>query len=624
MKINIQKLNPFKKKDQKRDQSGKFTAGSGGLSTVKKFNLKRNAPVIAIVALVGGVLVYRSFAGVSLYRYQYSAYQCPSFSKDAKDTNASNSCVNNSAEGLTYRLYEGIFGREPDDGGYKYWTQKMAGDRTKPSEVAKSMLDAQSATAGLSNQDFVAKLYTVSLKRTADKGGLDYYTGKLDKNQWTRERLMQHFAGVSKVDYNVINLLMTASDNQTFVEQLYASLFGRQGDDAGVQYWTNQINQGKQGKNNVLAAFAASSEAVTKHGPGFANYVSSAPKVEVVQTAKKIRDERLWNAALNANAAKKAVEPVSERVDKAKGNQNLARTIASKSKPTRSDLSQIGDQEKTVRAYLSRSQDVPSKTGKYLDQNRVWYVKSVDVAKYSPDLSADEVKKEYDKTLVYHELAKNGRSELSNLIKAIQASYKTAESKYEAEQNRIAAEQAASEGSGSAGTDTGGDFQTCPDGTRISTTASCPRDGMTEGEFRKLLLARCRLQTGEYRYRSARRHVTYTITYRNKAGGSSCVIDASTKRYKPGTAVCDSGYRPSGTRTTPACSPPPRYPDVPYRLCGHMGLTGQLNERCISLIWHGTDAWGQRYTYRFYSCKKVLQLSVNCKNEYGNWRYVTF
>lgn len=47
-----------------RDEEGKFatTTGSGGLKALSKFNWKRVAPLIAVVALVGGVLVYQGFA----------------------------------------------------------------------------------------------------------------------------------------------------------------------------------------------------------------------------------------------------------------------------------------------------------------------------------------------------------------------------------------------------------------------------------------------------------------------------------------------------------------------------------------------------------------------------------
>ena len=46
----------------KRDDEGKFTSGSGGLNSFKKWNWKRAAPLVIIVALVGGFFVFQSFA----------------------------------------------------------------------------------------------------------------------------------------------------------------------------------------------------------------------------------------------------------------------------------------------------------------------------------------------------------------------------------------------------------------------------------------------------------------------------------------------------------------------------------------------------------------------------------
>lgn len=51
-----------KKDGIKRDSEGKFTSGSGGLNVAKKLELKRVLPVVMVVAFVGGLLVFRSFA----------------------------------------------------------------------------------------------------------------------------------------------------------------------------------------------------------------------------------------------------------------------------------------------------------------------------------------------------------------------------------------------------------------------------------------------------------------------------------------------------------------------------------------------------------------------------------
>lgn len=57
--------NLFQKNTQpqtKRDNAGRFTSGTGGLKSVKKLPLRRMIPVIAVIALTGGFLVFQSMA----------------------------------------------------------------------------------------------------------------------------------------------------------------------------------------------------------------------------------------------------------------------------------------------------------------------------------------------------------------------------------------------------------------------------------------------------------------------------------------------------------------------------------------------------------------------------------
>jgi hypothetical protein len=53
----------FKKKNGvNRDAEGRFAHGSGGLVNISKFNYRRAAPLITVILLVGGLLVYESMA----------------------------------------------------------------------------------------------------------------------------------------------------------------------------------------------------------------------------------------------------------------------------------------------------------------------------------------------------------------------------------------------------------------------------------------------------------------------------------------------------------------------------------------------------------------------------------
>jgi len=88
--------NPFKKQNGiKRDEEGKFAVkhGAGGLVSSRKIDLKRALPVIFVVALVGGLFVFKSFASGS----------------QAQVTSWYRTCSN----------------REPDSGGLAYWSGRL-------------------------------------------------------------------------------------------------------------------------------------------------------------------------------------------------------------------------------------------------------------------------------------------------------------------------------------------------------------------------------------------------------------------------------------------------------------------------------------------------------------------
>ena len=79
-------LNKYQNRSQKRDLNGKFTAGSGGLKSLKNFNWGRALPIIAIVGLVGGFLVWQSFAATSPTPGNYKLYWSDEFSTNSLDT----------------------------------------------------------------------------------------------------------------------------------------------------------------------------------------------------------------------------------------------------------------------------------------------------------------------------------------------------------------------------------------------------------------------------------------------------------------------------------------------------------------------------------------------------------
>lgn len=84
---------------------------------------------------------------------------------------------------FVYGLYEGAYGRAPDVGGFKYWTDVLDAGKVTTAGAASMFLGASEAAHNLSNAAFVSGVYEDALGRAADAGGLAYWTAALDHGQ---------------------------------------------------------------------------------------------------------------------------------------------------------------------------------------------------------------------------------------------------------------------------------------------------------------------------------------------------------------------------------------------------------------------------------------------------------
>lgn len=501
MKLDLKKINPFSKtEDQKRDQAGKFTAGSGGISTLKKLNWKRSLPVVVVVALVGGFLVFRSFAGQTLYKYQYSAYQCTGFNKADIAKNTADTCVGASAEALTFRYYQGIFGRNPDAAGYKFWVQQLAGDRERPSRSAEKILATREASYDkLSNADYVSAAYKNILRRNADTGGQTYWLGQLDSKKQTRDFLLRTFAAQAKITPEVAAQKMGKPTNEEFVKQAYVGLLGRPADAAGLSYWKGQLDAKKLAPKDVIARLAIENESIKKHAPALATYLAATTtaKVDVVPTAQKRQDANVYSAAVKANEAKAQYGQIAGLLTAGRNARDAARGQAAKNPPSRAHLTAIASNQKTVQGYQSRVPAVVKKLEAIHAQAGKYCESAAEITAYSPDIIATKAREQCDKTKLYVISSRNINTDLNTMVGQIVAAYKSAEGKYEAEQRRLAAEAAAraAEEAANARAGIGVDTKTktvqsknCSNGTTVPVGAEC---GATLAEIKLVMTTRC-------------------------------------------------------------------------------------------------------------------------------------
>lgn len=85
----------------------------------------------------------------------------------------------------------------------------------------------------------VQKLYVAYFGRPADPDGMDYWTDALDANSIGMADVSASFAASQEYRDTYAGL-----DNRAIVAEVYQNLFGRAGEEAGVNYWTDLMDRG--------------------------------------------------------------------------------------------------------------------------------------------------------------------------------------------------------------------------------------------------------------------------------------------------------------------------------------------------------------------------------------------
>lgn len=94
----------------------------------------------------------------------------------------------------------------------------------------------------------ISTLYRTMFGRDPDAGGLDYWFD-LAKGGATLKQIAGAFAASSEYAQYL------SQSNEAFIQSLYQNTFNRAGEDAGVAYWLDQLSHG-QSKADVISNFA--------------------------------------------------------------------------------------------------------------------------------------------------------------------------------------------------------------------------------------------------------------------------------------------------------------------------------------------------------------------------------
>jgi Ca2+-binding RTX toxin-like protein len=176
-----------------------------------------------------------------------------------------NAHADTSLQGSVMRLAQAVSGTAASSPAVQGWMSELKAGATLE-QVAQHILAASAAQQPAGDADFVQALYAHTFGRTADAGGLAFWTGALASGQLTRAGVALAVAdsaeklampGVSQIEVG-------ATDYGTLV-RMYDTLFGRSADVDGINYWLGRSEAGAS-LAAIADGFVHSAEAQARFG----------------------------------------------------------------------------------------------------------------------------------------------------------------------------------------------------------------------------------------------------------------------------------------------------------------------------------------------------------------------
>lgn len=166
-----------------------------------------------------------------------------------------------------YILYQTLFDRLPDDGGFYAWMDKLdkgelrsmviygflkSQEFNQLSETFNVTSFSQEDEAEYQIADFVKRFYTLVLNRQPDVGGFNNWKAQLSGGSRTGGEIATGF-------FMSDEFTSRQTDDTTFVDIAYRAFFGREADAGGKLNWMNELSKGVS-RLDVVSGFIGSQE----------------------------------------------------------------------------------------------------------------------------------------------------------------------------------------------------------------------------------------------------------------------------------------------------------------------------------------------------------------------------
>ncbi|MBR3057009.1 MAG: DUF4214 domain-containing protein [Clostridiales bacterium] len=119
---------------------------------------------------------------------------CATYGVRSGAPNAKAEFASNNAIGFATRLYTCCLGREPENGGLKYWSLALTNlEKTGCESATFFFTGDEFAGFGLKNDEYVRRLYTTFMGREPETSEIAYWVGEIAKGTQTKKSVMQFF-----------------------------------------------------------------------------------------------------------------------------------------------------------------------------------------------------------------------------------------------------------------------------------------------------------------------------------------------------------------------------------------------------------------------------------------------
>ncbi len=158
--------------------------------------------------------------------------------------------------GFVDRQHRDVVGRAPTLAESSTWVADLDADRATRSQLVDALRRSAENTT---NVDPTARLYRAFLGRAPDAGGLEFWIGRRRAGTWSLTRMADSFASSSEFTTKYGTLT-----NRQFVTRIYTDVLGRTADPSGVNYWTGKLDRKEKTRGGVMVGFSESSEYLRK------------------------------------------------------------------------------------------------------------------------------------------------------------------------------------------------------------------------------------------------------------------------------------------------------------------------------------------------------------------------